>query len=79
MSKLQFTTESGSVYLIHDGYLTRQIEGSGILRRDGEPIEIIESYDVEVGKSARFMLNLREDGIPTYRVTTLITDIKELV
>ena len=79
MSKLQFTTESGSVYLIHDGHLTRQIEGSGILRRDGEPIEIIESYDVEVGKSARFMLNLREDGIPTYRMTTPITDIKELI
>lgn len=78
MSKLQFTTKSGSVYLIHDGHLTRQIEGSGILRRDGEPIEIIESYDIEVGKSARFMLNLREDGIPTYRVTTPITDIKEL-
>lgn len=79
MSKFQFTTESGSVYLIHDGYLTRQIEGSGILRGDGEPIEIIESHDVEVGKSARFMLNLRGDGIPTYRMTSRIIDIKELI
>lgn len=78
MSKTQFTTETGSVYLIHDGHLTRQIEGSGILRRDGEPIEIIEMPTLEKGVPARFVLNLRQDGIPTYRTTSRVVEIKEL-
>lgn len=46
------------------------------LRRDEEPIKILGSANMKVGQSAIFYLDVREDGIPTLRTTSIITGIE---
>ena len=65
---MTFQTEN-TAYRIENGHLTR-IDPSEPLRRDGEPIRIIEQLSVAVGRPAVFLLDLREDGVPTLRVTS---------
>lgn len=78
MTNLQFTTASGSVYLVKDWTLTRQVEGSEILRRDGEPLKILSMTTIRVGAPATFELDLLENGVSTFRVTNTVTEIKEI-
>lgn len=78
MRKTQFTTESGSVYLVSGDTLTRMVGGSGILRKDGEPVPVLQFGGLEVGEPATFLLDIRGDGIPTTRITSPVLEIKEL-
>lgn len=74
-------TESGSIYEYDvEGKTlfrlpTEDVKPWTELRRDKEKIEVIEAADIEVGQSAIFILNLRGDGIPTVRMTSLVTEV----
>lgn len=45
------------------------------LRRDTETLELHEMLTCEVGKPMEMLINVREDGILTYRVTTIVRSI----
>jgi hypothetical protein len=47
------------------------------LRRDGEAIPLIE-LDLEVGRRGALVLDVRRDGIATYRDTTPVLSIHRL-
>ena len=70
---MTFLTEN-TVYRIQNGHLTR-INPSEPLRRDGEPIRIVEQLSLEVGRPAVFLLDLRGDGVKTLRVTSNVLEI----
>lgn len=46
------------------------------LRRDAEPIAILEITELEVGRPGIFILDLRRDGRPTVRTTSNILSIE---
>lgn len=78
MSNAQFTTESGSHYLIEwegdEQYLTRLAAGGGNkLRRDSEAVRIIDCTMLELGQPMVFALDLVGDGTVTTRCTTPVT------
>lgn len=79
-----FKTETGSTYTLNHGNQTLmrnlppeedRLEGSSTLRRDTEPIQILATICLGIGVPAEFYLNVREDGIPTYRITSNVVDI----
>ncbi|GAA1115725.1 hypothetical protein [Arthrobacter flavus] len=87
----KFITSSGSVYRLvlkdDSKTLTRftQIESAtedyedesvSDLRRDGDPIPVLNFSDLEVGKNGNFWLQIRDDGVETFRCTTPITTIE---
>ena len=47
------------------------------LRRDGEQIPLI-ALDLEVGQRGQLILDIRRDGIPTFRDTTPVLSITRL-
>lgn len=74
----RFRTEN-STYLIEDGYLSR-IDSSHELRRDGEPLRIIETLNPPtVGEPARFLVDVLQDGhTQTLRATSPVVSVDEL-
>lgn len=69
-------TETGTTYLLEDGHLTR-LKAAHDLRRDGEPIKIIKMGPPTVGQRWALVLDLRQDGIPTLRLTSPVVEILE--
>lgn len=45
------------------------------LRKDGDAIPFQFLGKPEVGKPAQFLLQIRDDGVPTIRTTTLVLNI----
>lgn len=70
---------ANSTYEIDEeaGTVTR-VPMSGDLRRDAEPIPLVALGEVVVGKPMRMVLNLRGDGVHTYRVTSPVLRIEEV-
>lgn len=68
---------ANSTYEIDEeaGTVTR-VPMTGDLRRDAEAIPLIALGDVVIGESMRMVLNLRGDGIHTYRVTSAVLRIE---
>ncbi|AUI52811.1 hypothetical protein [Arthrobacter crystallopoietes] len=62
----------------HDQHPAFDLDPAKALRRDGEPLRLVFLDTLRVGESARFWLDVREDGILTWRETTPITSITEL-
>lgn len=48
------------------------------LRRDGEPIKLLNIVEMQVGRCGLMWLDVRLDGIPTLRGTTEILSISRL-
>lgn len=68
---------SNSTYEIDEeaGTVTR-VPMSGDLRRDAEPVPLVALSEVEVGKPMRMVLDLRGDGVRTYRITSVVLRIE---
>lgn len=76
---IKFETEN-SAYEIDrkNDTLTRFNKTNEELRRDGEPLKILQYLKLEIGESAYFLLDVREDGIPTLRSTSPVVSIEEI-
>src|SRR5687768_7607571 len=48
------------------------------LRRDGETVELLLLETCEIGASARYWLQIRDDHIPTLRETSPVVRIEDL-
>lgn len=48
------------------------------LRRDGDPIPLLEIPDITLGQPMLLVLNVRGDGIETERLTTPVVQIEPL-
>jgi hypothetical protein len=48
------------------------------LRRDHEPLPLIELVECELGKPLRMLIDVRRDGVPTLRVSTHIRELRQL-
>lgn len=78
-------TETGSAYVLdlQEQTLTRlpdrDNEVYSDLRRDGDSIPILAIITPPcVGFSMTLLINIRGDGVPTLRTTSLVVSIKEL-
>lgn len=80
MKKIQFKTITGSIYVIDGDTLTRIPVDSETnpLRKDMEKIPVLQFGGLEVGSEATFLLDIRQDGTSTERVTSIVTEIKEI-
>lgn len=48
------------------------------LRRDYEPVLLMELVSCEVGVPMQLLLDVRRDGIPTLRTSTCVRDLRKL-
>lgn len=48
------------------------------LRRDDEEIALISIQEIKIGRPMVMILDIRQDGIPTARQTTIVTEITYL-
>ena len=48
------------------------------LRRDHEPVTLIELMECQLDRPLRMLLDLRRDGVPTLRVSTHVRELREL-
>lgn len=73
---MRFFTRN-SIYEVDGQTLTRIPISGTTLRRDGESIKIIGWLTpITVGAPAEFLLDIREDGISTYRSTSTVVSIE---
>lgn len=72
-------TESGTTYLIEAGQVTRLVsDAGGQLRRDGEPINLLQPAVPVVGERMELLLEpLSEEAFLTWRSTSPVTAIVE--
>lgn len=87
----QVTTET-SVYLVDlDAELVTRVPDAGAgtspglvpaaiasLRRDYEPVVLLELINCELDGPLRMLLDIRRDGVPTLRVSTHVRELLEL-
>lgn len=86
------TTATGSEYVVNldDRTISRKMAttaplvdfldaGLSQLRRDGELLELLMLESCEVGSSAVFWIQVRDDHIPTFRRTSPVVCIEPLV
>lgn len=52
--------------------------GFSLLRRDGEALELLLLESCRIGASARYWLQVREDHIPTLRMTSPVLRIEDV-
>lgn len=80
-------TSSGAVYDLRGRWLIRlvpaertAIDGYDLahLRRDGEPIAVVDVDPPVVGQRWRLLLRVREDGVLTLRETTPVVRVVDL-
>lgn len=76
---MRFTTVSGSTYewdTDADTLTRMRTDEDAVLRRDGEPVPILMVIAFPtVGYSAQFILQVREDAVPTVRTTTEVVEL----
>ncbi|MCW2132710.1 hypothetical protein [Arthrobacter sp. VKM Ac-2550] len=48
------------------------------LRRDGEALRLLSIYRLQLGRPGALLVDVREDGIPTFRATTPVTAITRI-
>ena len=87
----QVTTET-SLYLVDlDAWLVTRVPDAGAgtlpglspvavasLRRDHEPVTLIELIECQLDRPLRMLLDIRRDGVPTLRVSTHVRELCEL-
>lgn len=83
-------TETSAYLLDYDTMTATRLPGRGAgddpsetrpalllnLRRDAEPLPLLQRPDLIVGQPLVMLLQVREDGIPTWRTTTNIREIR---
>jgi hypothetical protein len=87
----QVTTETSVYRLDLDANLVTRVPDAGAgtppgmspvsiasLRRDHEPIALLELLECEVGAPLRMILDIRLDGIATLRVSTFVQQLTAL-
>jgi len=50
----------------------------GALRRDGEAIKLLKIVEIRLGRPGLMWLDVRLDGVPTFRMTTNVVSINAL-
>ena len=87
----QVTTET-SLYLVDlDAQLVTRVPDAGAgsppgsspvaiasLRRDYEPVTLIELIECQLDRPLSMLLDVRRDGVPTLRVSTQVRELREL-
>ena len=89
--KWQITTETSVYVLDLDDQLATRVPDAGAgatpglpgvpissLRRDHEPIRLVELVQCRVGVPLRLLLDVRRDGIYTERTSTVVREVREL-
>lgn len=71
---MRVITTSGTTYET-DGNTVTRIEPCMELRRDGEPIKILQFTTPVVGRRWDLLLMVREDGIATLRSTSPVVEV----
>lgn len=88
----EIITASGSIYELSFGInsMLRRLPGARhmhqsmdgaqiqIMHRDEEHVTVLSVQQLEIGKSAQFVLDLREDGTPTLRYTSEVMEISRI-
>ena len=75
----QITTVTGSIYVLDlDKRLLTRVPELVAMRRDHEPLHLHRLIEARVGASGRFLVQVRDDAIPTIRLTSHITQIHKL-
>jgi hypothetical protein len=81
-------TAAGTTYRLdirpHDSTLTRlpvsdspnEDYDQAVLRKDGQALPLLGIVRAAVGASAEFWIDVRRDGIPTFRTTTPVLSLK---
>lgn len=85
------TTATGSQYVVNldDRTIARKMAataplvdfldaGFSQLRRDGEELELLMLESCEIGSSAVFWIQVRDDHLPTVRTTSPVVGIEPL-
>lgn len=76
---MRIRTESGATYLLDRAALTiRRVGGedSTDLRRDSEPLILWEWPKLQIGRSMILILQVRQDSVPTLRITSPVRSIE---
>lgn len=76
---MRIRTESGATYLLNRAAQTIcrvRGEDSVDFRRDGEPVHLWEWPKLEIGRSMILILQVREDSVPTMRITSPVRSIE---
>lgn len=87
----QVTTETSTYLLDLEERLATRVPDAGAgpppglagppiasLRRDHEPVRIVEVVTCTIGAPLRLLLDIRRDGIFTVRTSTIVRDIRKL-
>jgi hypothetical protein len=87
----QVTTETSLYLLDLDAQLVTRVPDAGAgtppglspapiasLRRDHEPVPLLELIQCELGAPLRMLLDVRRDGVPTLRVSTHVSQLRGL-
>lgn len=75
----QITTETGSLYVLDlDQRLLTRVPEVVAMRRDHQPLHLHRLIEARVGASGRFLVQVRNDDIPTIRLTSTIVRIAQL-
>lgn len=88
MSTITVRTETSTYVLDLDAMTATRLPGTGAgalpglppvetadLRRDAEPIPLLARPEPVVGRPLELLLQVREDGIPTVRVTNVVCEV----
>jgi hypothetical protein len=75
--RVRVHTATGSVHQVDldQRIYTRWSKDGPELRRDGEPLHVYEVTIPKEGSRMTLLLQIREDGVPTLRVTGVATKI----
>ncbi|WP_313811263.1 hypothetical protein [Glutamicibacter sp.] len=88
----EIITATGSIYELSVGQsstlrrlpgarpMHRSMDGARIqsLRRDEERVTVLSVEQLKIGRSAQFILDLRQDGVPTFRFTSEVLEISRI-
>lgn len=75
----QITTETRSIYVLDlDQRILTRIPELVAMRRDHEPLHLHSLIEARVGAGGRFLVQVRNDALPTIRLTSHITHIQRL-
>lgn len=75
----QITTDTGSIYVLDlDQRLLTRVPELVAMRRDHEPLRLHRLIEARVGASGRFLVQVRNDDIPTIRLTSHVVEIRHL-
>lgn len=75
----RIVTETGSIYLLDlEQRLLTRVPELGAMRRDHVPLHVHQLIEARVGDTGRFLVQVRDNEIPTLRLTSHILEIQQI-